>query len=295
MAIDIEETMTVKAPDDLVWNWLLNAENTIGCLPGAKLEEVIDPRHFTARMKVKVGTVSLTYKGDIRLTEVDEDQRKVFISGKWKEVGGSGSATMELTGKVIKRDDGDTDVEFVGMADPVGRIVQFGKGMMQGVGAQLFTRFSKKASSRMEKAALEADFAGDDAVSAAAAEESAAAQQAADQAAAQAAAAKEAAVAAAASSTGDAADLAPVMAKADAAVAQAEAAVARANSAYAKAEEALRRAEEAFTLAQKAGQKVTELATAGADEEEDELNGIAVFFQWIASLFGGGKKKKART
>ena len=73
MAIDIEETMSVKAPPKLVWNWLLNIENTIGALPGAKLESVSDDgRNFVARMKVKVGTVSLTYKGDLQLTEVDE-------------------------------------------------------------------------------------------------------------------------------------------------------------------------------------------------------------------------------
>lgn len=291
MAIDIEETMNVKAPDELVWNWLLNVENTIGALPGAKLESVSDDgRNFVAKMKVKVGTVSLTYKGDIELKEVDEADRKVFIYGKWKEVGGSGSATMELTGKVVPKDDGTTDVEFVGMADPVGRIVQFGKGMMQGVGAQLFGRFSKKASSRMEKAALEADFAGDDSESKEAAAEADAAQKAAAEAEAKAKAAKQAAEEAAASSTGKEGevDLTPVLAKIDSALADVEAATARANSAYAKAEEALKRADAAFEMAQKAGQKVTEIATAGADEEEEELNGIAVFFQW---LFGGKKKK----
>ena len=292
MAIDIEETMSVKAPPKLVWNWLLNIENTIGALPGAKLESVSDDgRNFVARMKVKVGTVSLTYKGDLQLTEVDEAAQRVQISGKWKEVGGSGSATMELTGTVVPKDDGTTDVQFVGMADPVGRIVQFGKGMMQGVGAQLFSRFSKKASSRMEKEALEAEFSGDDAESVEAAQESAAAQQAADEAKAKAEAAKKAAedAAAAAPAAGGEVDLSPVMAKIDAAMAAAESAQSRADAAYKKAEEALAKAESAAEMAQKAGQKVTELATAGADEQEEELNGIAVFFQW---LFGGGKKKK---
>lgn len=289
MAIDIQETMAVKAPHDLVWNWLLNVENTIGALPGAKLLSVSDDgRNFVAEMKVKVGTVSLKYKGDIALTKVDEADRKVFISGKWKEVGGSGSATMELTGKVIPKEDGTTDVEFEGMADPVGRIVQFGKGMMQGVGAQLFGRFSKKASSRMEKEALEAQFSGGDAEASQAAQESAAAQKAAEEAAAKAAAAKKAAEEAAASAPAPGAevDLSPVMARIDAAMAAVESARSRADAAYAKAEEALAKAEAAHDMARKAGQKVTELATAGADEDE-ELNGIAVFFQW---LFGGKKK-----
>lgn len=285
MAIEIDHTMTVKAPDKLVWDWLIQPENTIGALPGAKLTEVVDETHFNARMKVRVGTVSLTYDGAIELTEVNLEDRWVNISGVWKEVGGNGSATMDLKGQVQSKDDGSTDVRFTGNADPVGRILQFGKGMMQGVGEQLFGRFAKKASKQMEKVALTAQFADDGADDGAAdaSADAAAAARTAEQAAEKAKAALDAAADA---PTTPGVDMGPVIAKAEAALAQAEAAAAKADAAVAKAEEAKSRADAAFEMAQKAGAMVTELATKGADEPEEELNGIAVFFQYLASLFG---------
>lgn len=155
MAIDIQEKMQVHAPPERVWTYMLDAENVIQHLPGAKMLEVADERHFTVQMKVRVGTVSVTYKGDVELTEVDEENRRVEIAGKWREQGGAGNATMSIKGKVAALDDGGSEVIFDGSADVVGRIVQFGRGMIQSVSKELFKQFS--AGVRADLEALTAD------------------------------------------------------------------------------------------------------------------------------------------
>jgi len=156
MAIDIEQTLKVNAPPDLVWNWLLDAQNVVSALPGAKLVEVTDDRHFVGQMKVRVGTVSVTYKGKIELTEVDEVARHVKVEGKWKEKAGAGSAKMAIDGQV-KGEDGVSVITFNGSATVVGKIVQFGRGMIEGVSEELFDQFASKVKKQLEAKAAAAE------------------------------------------------------------------------------------------------------------------------------------------
>ena len=71
MTLDIEHNLQVAAPREAVLRFLLDPEKVVTCLPGAELLEVVDPRHFVGRVKVKVGPITVAYKGKARLTEVD--------------------------------------------------------------------------------------------------------------------------------------------------------------------------------------------------------------------------------
>ncbi len=39
MAIEIQETFSVNAPIDVVWNFMMDPENVAACMPGASLAE----------------------------------------------------------------------------------------------------------------------------------------------------------------------------------------------------------------------------------------------------------------
>ena len=153
MAIQIQERMQAAAPPDAVWTWLLDAKNVVACLPGASLLEVKDDRHFVGQMKVKIGTMSLTYVGDIEITERDDAARRVVIAGKWKDSGGAGTAKMRIEGKVAAAANG-SEVTFDGTADVAGRIAQFGRGMVDGVSKELFRQFASTAKERIEAASV---------------------------------------------------------------------------------------------------------------------------------------------
>ncbi len=142
MAMKIEETFEVQAPITSVWEYLIDPQRVVGCLPGAELTEVQDERTFQGRIRVKVGPVTASYKGTARLEKVDEAEHRVRMTGEGKETAGAGSARMTMTSRLVELPGGGTQVEVQAEVDVVGRIVQFGRGLMEEVSRQLFRQFA---------------------------------------------------------------------------------------------------------------------------------------------------------
>lgn len=149
MAIEIKETFQVTAPIETVWDFLLDPRQVVTCMPGAELDEVVDERTFHGTIRVKVGAITTRYKGKVRLTEVDQGQFKLQMVAEGRETGGgTAKGTMESTLRTLP--DGQTEVAGSANVDLTGRIMQVGRGMIQGVSHQLFLQFVKRAQSRLQ-------------------------------------------------------------------------------------------------------------------------------------------------
>jgi hypothetical protein len=151
MSLDIEEQLELDAPVERVWKFLIDPERVVTCLPGAALDKVEDERTFLGNMKVKVGPVTVTYKGRARLLEVDEANHRVTMSGEGNETAGSGSAKMTMESFVEAVGDGKSRVIVKAKVDLVGRLVQFGRGMIKGVAQQLFKQFAAAVRAELEQ------------------------------------------------------------------------------------------------------------------------------------------------
>ncbi len=151
MSLDIEEQLHVNAPVDRVWKFLIDPERIVTCLPGAELTKIEDARTFLGNMKVKVGPVTVSYQGRIKMTEVDDDAHLVRMSGEGTEKGGAGSARMTMESRVVEKD-GGSQITVVSKVDLAGKIVQFGRGMVKGVAQQMFKQFSTNLRGALETA-----------------------------------------------------------------------------------------------------------------------------------------------
>ncbi len=94
-------------------------------------------------MKVKVGPVVTSYAGRAQLAEIDETRHTVRLTGEGRESGGAGSARLAMTSRVIALPDGATEIRVEADIDVAGKIVQFGRGMIEGVSKQLFRQFAE--------------------------------------------------------------------------------------------------------------------------------------------------------
>jgi carbon monoxide dehydrogenase subunit G len=142
MGFRIDERFVVKAPAAAVWSYLVDPRRVVACLPGAELTEVVDPRNFRGTVKVKVGPVTVAYKGKIQMSELDEAARRVKLVGEGRESAGAGSAKMTMESAMATLPGGETEVSVRADVDVVGRAVQLGRGMMEQVSAQLFKQFA---------------------------------------------------------------------------------------------------------------------------------------------------------
>src|SRR5262252_178925 len=150
MAFKIEERFEVKAPVESVWKYLVDPRRVVACLPGAELIEQQDDHSFLGAIKVKVGPLSMSYKGQARFTEINEQAHQVRMVGDAREVGGSGSTKVSMLSTVSPLTGGGSEVLVNADIDLVGKIVQFGRGMIEEVSRQMFRQFSNCVKQQLE-------------------------------------------------------------------------------------------------------------------------------------------------
>ncbi|HEU4563978.1 MAG TPA: SRPBCC family protein [Gemmatimonadaceae bacterium] len=150
MAFVIQEKFRVQAPADSVWSYLIDPRRVVDCLPGAELVEVVDEVTFLGKVKIKVGPVTAGYTGQARFAQLTHDERRVQIVAEAKEAGGAGAARMTMTSQVLAVADGMAEVIVESRMDVAGKIIQFGRGMVEGVSRQLFRQFSQCIRGQLE-------------------------------------------------------------------------------------------------------------------------------------------------
>jgi carbon monoxide dehydrogenase subunit G len=150
MPFRIEEEFEVQAPVQRVWEYLIDPAKVVVCIPGAELLETQDERTFIGAVKVKVGPMTMSYRGQVKFTEVDEQGRQVRMVGEGREAGGAGSAKVSMLSKVTPLDGRGALVVVSADVDLVGKIVQFGRGMIEEVSRQLFQQFSACVKKQLE-------------------------------------------------------------------------------------------------------------------------------------------------
>lgn len=150
MAFKIEERFEVQAPVERVWQYLIDPKRVVHCLPGAELLEQKDEQTFLGAIKVKVGPLSMSYKGQAKFTEINEETHQVRMVGDAREVGGSGSTKVSMLSTVSALANGGAEVLVSADIDLVGRIVQFGRGMIEEVSRQMFRQFSTCVKQQLE-------------------------------------------------------------------------------------------------------------------------------------------------
>jgi carbon monoxide dehydrogenase subunit G len=140
MAIEIKETFTVAAPVEAVWNFMNSPENVVACMPGASLKEIVDAKSFVGAVKIKIGAVTAQYQGTITYQEADAAARRVRMLAEGNERGG-GTVSGTIVTQLMSLANGGTEVHVTSSVDLTGRIVQVGRGMIEGVSAQIIKKY----------------------------------------------------------------------------------------------------------------------------------------------------------
>jgi carbon monoxide dehydrogenase subunit G len=139
--VKLENSFDVPASPEAAWGLLMDVPRVIPCMPGAELIETIDESHWKARMKVKLGPISLSFLTDVTRQEIDEAGRRVVLAAKAREERGRGAANATIESSLVSEGDRTrvatvTDLALTGMA------AQFGRGLIQDITVQLLDSFA---------------------------------------------------------------------------------------------------------------------------------------------------------
>lgn len=145
--MELDHEFTVPVPVEQAWPVLLDVERVAPCMPGATLDS-IEGDDFTGRLKVKVGPVTVTYRGTAGFTQKDEQAHRVTIEGSGKEARGSGTASATVEAQL--HDEGQsTRVTVNTNLQVTGRPAQFGRNVMSEVGTKLIGKFADCLASEL--------------------------------------------------------------------------------------------------------------------------------------------------
>jgi len=162
--MQIENSFAVKASPDRVYEFLLDVNNVVSCVPGAELSEVVDPNTFKGKVRIKVGPVTVNYNGTARITSRDADTRTATLEAEGRETTGSGTA-QATTIMAVAADGAGSTVTLTTDFTVVGRIAQFGRGIMEDVSRHLVGQAAECIQSKLEGPPPSATPAGDASVS----------------------------------------------------------------------------------------------------------------------------------
>jgi carbon monoxide dehydrogenase subunit G len=142
MSMELDHSFVVPVPPDQAWDVLLDVARVAPCMPGATVDTV-DGDVVTGSMKVKVGPVSLTYKGTAKFTERDPDAHAAVVEASGKETRGTGTASATVRAELRGDDESDgTKVNIHTVMNVTGRPAQFGRGIIAEVGGKLIQQFA---------------------------------------------------------------------------------------------------------------------------------------------------------
>lgn len=148
-SLKLERTFPVAATPETVWRCLLDPSMVVTCLPGASLDESsADGRRHEGAVTVKLGAMSVSYRGSADFVEVDDETRRMRVEAKGRERAGAGSAKMSVTVEVLPAEEG-CEVCFKADIGVTGKIVAFGRGMIEVVTEEVFDDFSTRLCSKL--------------------------------------------------------------------------------------------------------------------------------------------------
>ena len=148
--LTISEQFDLPADPELVWRHLIDAERIALCLPGAELEEKQSETTFVGSVVVKVGSVRITYRGTVEFEEVDHEGRSMRLRGTGREKTGSGSARMTMSSQVTAGEAGGSTVAVQTDIEIAGKLVRFGRGMIQRLSQEIFKEFVACLATRLK-------------------------------------------------------------------------------------------------------------------------------------------------
>jgi uncharacterized protein len=142
MAIELDNTFTVPVPPEQAWDVLLDVERIAPCMPGASVTSV-EGDEVQGQVKVKLGPLSLAYKGTAKFTEKDQASHTIAIEATGRETKGAGTASANVHASLKPGDAaGSTLVAIHTSLNVTGRPAQFGRSLLPEVSGKLIAQFA---------------------------------------------------------------------------------------------------------------------------------------------------------
>lgn len=130
-------THTIAAPQQRVWEFLIDPQRLSKCIPGCEKLETIGDNEYSGEINVGIAAIKGLYQGKVRLEDLQPPSHyRIVVDGKGKQgfIKGTGTLDLEETGA-------QTLLRYQGDARIGGPLASVGQRMIDGATKTMMTQF----------------------------------------------------------------------------------------------------------------------------------------------------------
>jgi carbon monoxide dehydrogenase subunit G len=145
----IDQTVTIAAPVERVWDFMMDVPQVSTCVPGVESVEMISPDVYKGILGVKIGPIGVRLEGQVTLVEQNRDdwQARMDIEATDRKIRGAVNAKAFM--KLTPREDGQTDLAIHTDASIFGKLGQFGQAVMKKKADQVVGEFARNMAAKL--------------------------------------------------------------------------------------------------------------------------------------------------
>lgn len=142
-------SVTIRAKQDVVWEFLTDPHLVSQCAPGVKEVEIVIPdKHFRTNVGIALGAIKVNFAMDVEWIELDVPNR-----AKMRARGNAPGSAAEVEGTMTlsELESNVTELYWEANVQIMGRIASLAMRLAPGVTKKLVSEFFDCVVSRIEK------------------------------------------------------------------------------------------------------------------------------------------------
>jgi carbon monoxide dehydrogenase subunit G len=137
--VELDHEFQTGKPTDYNWEAILDLERLVPCVEGGSVLERTSDDAVKAEIKVRMGAMSMTFRGTVEVAERDDAAHRALVRVKSRDTGGQGYANADVT---FALSDGGGSIHTA--AQISGKAASMGEGIVFNVLDALINDFTQK-------------------------------------------------------------------------------------------------------------------------------------------------------
>jgi len=143
------QTCTITASRDVVWDFLMQAENVARCLAGVEAFKQLDQDNYEGTLRVRVGPIALSLQGTLRVEARDREQWHGVMRAEAKDRRLGGGVRAHLSMDLREKGPTETAMYVTLEAHILGKIGEFGQPVIRKKADTMLQEFAAQVSQQL--------------------------------------------------------------------------------------------------------------------------------------------------
>src|SRR3989475_10738742 len=143
------QSSTITASRDVVWDFLLQAENVAHCLAGVQAFKQLDEDNYEGALRVRVGPTALALQGTLHVEARDHEQWHGALRAEAKDRRLGGGIRAHLSMDLREKGPTETEMCVTLEAHLLGKIGEFGQPVIRKKADAMLQAFATQVSRQL--------------------------------------------------------------------------------------------------------------------------------------------------